>query len=982
MAMHSAGLNRELQRELASRLACEIRFDALTRLLYSTDASVYQVDPLGVAFPRHEDDLQAIVEAASALAIPIIARGAGTGLAGQAIGTGLVVDCSKHLTQIHQLDVESRLAVVAPGVVGAALNAAAAAHGLMFGPDPASADRATFGGMIGNNAAGAHSIRYGMTADHLLAADVILSDGSRATFAAESDSQAGQRAAGAGLDAAIHRLALDLRAQGADLVRRSWPKAWRRASGYNLNYLVGYSPGRPPGWYAEPEPYPPHTMFNLAPLVAGSEGTLAILARATVQLVPRPPAAVLVLLAFDDLLAACEAAPSLLATHPAAVELIPRAIVDRARTVPDFARRAAVFGEPVEALLVVEYGGETPRAARAAAEVLAHRGVVLEDAQAQADLWVVRKAGLGLLLSVPGDRKPISFIEDVAVPVDRLAEYVQRVTRMMREHGTDGTWYAHASAGCLHMRPLIDLKTAQGAAQMRAIADGILEIVQEMGGVLSGEHGDGISHTEYNARLFGGEISAVFRRIKETFDPRGTLNPGRVVEARGAAAPRMDATLRFGSTYRATVWPTTFAFDREQGLARAIEDCNGAGVCLKQDGVMCPSYQALRDEAHSTRGRANALRAAISGRLGPGALTSAELKGVLDLCLGCKGCKAECPSAVDMARIKSEYLSHLHDREGVPLRSCLFGEIAAVSRAVRPVAGAVNALARTRFSRRLLDRVLGISERRVMPASARQTFRRWFTNHDPAATGRPVVLFVDTFVEHNHPEIGRAAVRVLEAAGCRVLLAPRQACCGRAHISKGLLERARTLAARNLAALRPFAEQGIPIVGLEPSCLATLRDEYRDFFPRDSRAESVAGQSLLIEEFLTQPDEGGTVPLERMNLRSPLSSVVVHGHCHAKAIAGTAPTLAMLRPAAADVALIEAGCCGMAGSFGYEREHYDLSIAIAELQLLPAVRRAIRDGKVVAAAGASCRAQILDGTGTAPLHPVQVLAQALGQEEA
>lgn len=981
MDTSAAGVNRELQRELTSRLPCEVRFDRLTRLLFSTDASVYQVEPLGVAFPQHEDDLQAIVGAASSLRIPLIARGAGTGLAGQAIGAGLIVDCSRHLTQIHHLDPESRQAVVAPGVVGAALNAAAAAEGLMYGPDPASADRATFGGMIGSNATGAHSIRYGMTADHLLAADVVLSDGSRTTLAALSQAQARQRAAGAGLDASIHRVALDLRESAGELVRSRWPRTWRRSSGYNLDYLVGFAPGRPPGWYADPQPYPPHTAFNLAPLLAGSEGTLAILCRATVNLVPRPRASILVLLAYDDLLAACEAAPGLLTTHPAAVELIPRTIIDRARSVPEYARKADVFGDPAEALLIVEYSGETPGAARAAAGPFALRGRLIEDPRAQADLWAVRKAGLGLLLSVPGDRKPVSFIEDVAVPADRLAAYVQRVTQLMRELGTDGIWYAHASAGCLHMRPLIDLKSAQGVAQMRAIADGILAIVQEMGGALSGEHGDGISHTEYNPQLFGEGITQAFRRIKDSFDPDGLLNPGRVVAADGSPPPRMDASLRYGPMYRAAVWPTVFSFDREQGLARAIEDCNGAGVCLKRDGVMCPSYQALREEAHSTRGRANALRAAISGRLGPEALTSDELKGVLDLCLACKGCKAECPSAVDMARIKSEHLAYLHSRQGVPLRSRLFGEIAAVSRAVRPVAGAVNALAGMRLSRGLLDRVLGISRQRVMPAFARQTFRRWFAGRPERPAGRRVVLFVDTFVEHNHPEVGRAAVEVLEAAGCQVLVAEKQGCCGRAHISKGLLDRARALAAHNLDVLTPFAERGIPIVGLEPSCLATLRDEYRDFFPRDPRAALVAERSLLIEEFLTMPAEGGGRLLDRLALGRTLPGLVVHGHCHAKAIAGTASLLEMLRAAAEDVELIQAGCCGMAGSFGYEREHYDLSMQIAELSLLPEVRRAAREGKAVVAAGASCRAQIRDGTGVAPLHPVQALAQALGKGE-
>jgi len=982
MQVATAGHDRELQRELASRLPCEVRFDPLTRQLFSTDASVYQIEPLGVAFPQHEDDLQAIVEAAAALGLPVTARGAGTGLAGQAIGSGLIVDCSRHLTKIHAIDPQARRAVVAPGVVGAALNAAAGAHGLMYGPDPASVDRATFGGMIGTNATGAHSIRYGMTADHLLAADVVLSDGSLVSFSEISEAEARRRAAGAGRQAAIHGLALRLRQDTGGSIRRAWPKIWRRASGYNLDYLVGIATGRPSGWYADPHPYPPHTGYNLAPLLAGSEGTLGLLARATVNLVPRPKASVLVLVAFDDLLAACQAAPELLATHPASVELIPRAIIGRARLVPEYARQAGVFGDPAEALLVAEYVGDSLDEARAAAGPLSGRARMIEDAGAQAQLWAVRKVGLGLLLAVPGDRKPISFIEDVTVPVERLAEYVRRATRLMHEAGTDGTWYAHASVGCLHMRPLIDLKTAQGVAQMRALAEGILDIVREMGGVLSGEHGDGISHTEYTPRLFGEAIARVFREIKSTFDPSGLFNPGRVIAGADTDAPRMDGTLRYGASYRSSVWPSVFSFAREQGLARAIEDCNGAGVCLKRDGVMCPSYQALREEAHSTRGRANALRAAISGRLGPGALTSAEVKGVLDLCLACKGCKAECPTAVDMARIKSEYLAYLHTREGIPLRSRLFAEIAALSRLVQPVAGAVNALARLRLSRTLLDRWLGITQHRVMPAFAGRTFRRWFASRPVRPSARRVLLFVDTFVDYNHPQVGQAAVRVLEAAGCQVLVADRQGCCGRAHISKGLLERARSLAAHNLDVLTTYVEQGIPVVGLEPSCLAALRDEYCDFFPGDPRAQQLAERSFLIEEYLCQPAEDGGRPLDRLKFRRKLPGVVVHGHCHAKAIAGTGPLMAVLRAAAEEATLIEAGCCGMAGSFGYEREHFDLSMQIAEMQLLPEVRRAVQQGKLVVAAGASCRAQIHDGVGHDALHPVQVIDLALSAETA
>jgi Fe-S oxidoreductase len=670
-----------------------------------------------------------------------------------------------------------------------------------------------------------------------------------------------------------------------------------------------------------------------------------------------------------------------LETHPAAVELIPRVLVERAQAVPEYARKAHAFGEHAAALLVVEYAGGNAAAARAAADRLHQPGTRLEDAGDQADLWAVRNVGLGLLMSVPGDTKPLSFIEDVSVPVDRLGDYVRRMDRLLAGHDTRGEWYAHASAGCLHLRPLINLKQPAGRAQMRSIAEGALEIVLELGGVLSGEHGDGISHAGFNERLFGPELTQAFRQLKHAFDPNGLLNPGKIISAEGQALPPMDASLRYDASYQTLEWPTVFRFSRQGGLARAIEDCNGAGVCLKADGVMCPSYQALRQEAHSTRGRANALRAAISGRLGPGAMTSEELRGVLDLCLACKGCKAECPSAVDMARIKAEILAYDHRLHGVPLRSRLFGEIARLSQLARPVAGPVNAIARLSITRRLMERLLGISRHRVMPAFAARTFRQWFAGRAGAAQGEPVVLFVDTFVEHNHPQVGRAAVRVLEACGYRVELAPDQVCCGRAMISKGLLDRARQMAAHNLDALFPLAERGVPIVGLEPSCVATLRDEYLDFFPDDPRTGVLAESALLLEELLTIPGADGRRPVERVSFHAPAAELWVHGHCHAKALTGTVPLLEMLRATGARVREIECGCCGMAGSFGYEVEHYDLSMQIGEMQLFPAVRQAASRGGLVVAAGTSCRAQIQDGTGVQALHPAEVLAMAIQDEK-
>lgn len=970
----------DLQRTLQDRLKCEARFDLLTRTLYSTDASNYQIQPLGVVFPRQDEELQSIVETAAELKIPVLPRGSGTSLSGQAIGEALIIDCSRHLNRIHRLEPESHQAEVGPGVLGAALNAAAQESGLMFGPDPASADRATLGGMIGNNATGAHSIRYGMTADHLVSAEVILSDGTAASFGNLGEPQAQSRAEASTLEGRIYRTSLRLRDECADLVQTRWPRVWRRASGYSLNHLVGYSPAAPPGWYVHPAPYPPHRGTNLAPLLCGAEGTLAVIRRATVNLVPRPAATILVVLPYDNSLAACEATPEILESRPAAVELIPRTILDLAHSVPAYARRLGFVEEIPNAMLVVEYVGESLEAARSAAGRLAKQGTTLESSGAQANLWAVRKAGLGLLLSVPGDVKPISFVEDVAVPVELLSEYVRRVDRVLAEHGTHGEWYAHASGGCLHLRPLVNLKTAAGVAQMRGIAEGILDVVLDLRGVLSGEHGDGLAHTEFNERLFGPEIMDAFRQLKQAFDPMGLLNPGKVVTLPGQAAPRMDENLRYGPAYAAQSPETVYAFRREGDLAHAVEACNGAGVCLQTGGVMCPSYQATREEKDTTRGRANALRAALSGRLPAGSLTGPDIHRILDLCLQCKGCKAECPSAVDMARVKSQYLDLYHKEHGVPLRSRLFAEIAVLSRLARPLAEPVNALARLRPSRWALEKALGISRQRVMPPFARSSFRRWFRSRPVRENGQPVVLFVDTFVDYNHPQIGRAAVRVLEAAGYRVQIAPGQTCCGRAMISKGLLGRAKQMAARNLAALAPYAEAGLPIVGLEPSCLLSFRDEYLDFFPDDPRASVLAQNAVLIEELLTRPSADGRRPVEHLHFAPIEAPVLFHGHCQAKALVGTRPTLEMLRATGTEVVEIDSGCCGMAGSFGYETEHYDVSMKIGEMRLFPAIREG--KGAIVAAAGASCRTQILDGTGTQALHPIEVLARMLANPPA
>ncbi|MBI3359970.1 MAG: 4Fe-4S dicluster domain-containing protein, partial [Chloroflexi bacterium] len=657
-----------------------------------------------------------------------------------------------------------------------------------------------------------------------------------------------------------------------------------------------------------------------------------------------------------------------------------------------------IEGHPA-AVLIVEYYGDSEADLRGKVERLeAHlrsRGLAQTFVRAmsaaeQANVWGVRKAGLGLLMSVRGDHKPVAFMEDVAVPVDKLGDYVRAVQRIFEEHGLQSAYYAHASAGCLHIRPLINLKTVEGTATMRQVAESVLEVVTAMGGSMSGEHGDGLSRSCWNERLFGPELYGAFRELKRTFDPDYRLNPGKIVDA-----PPMTENLRYGAAYHTTPIATRLDFSDYGGFAQAVEMCNGAGVCRKtSEGVMCPSYVATREEEHSTRGRANALRAALSGHLPAEALTEHRMYKVMELCIECKGCKAECPSAVDMAKIKVEFLSQYYERHGTPLRARLFANIGGLSRMAYRLSPVINWLLAQPLVRAINERLFGIARQRTLPPFAAQPFEQWYAEYrkafcardtvrvanlpSPAGQGggvRQVVLFHDTFNNYNHPETAIAATRLLDAAGFEVLLVPKK-CCGRPMISKGLLEDARANAAHNVAVLAPYAERRIPIVGLEPSCLLTLRDEYLDLLAGDPRAKIVAEQAFMLEEFLTGLAERGGLNVRWKPANGSPRKILVHGHCYQKALVGTQPLVAMLRLPGWEVTEIPSGCCGMAGSFGYEAEHYDLSLKIGEDRLFPAVRAAGPE-VTIAAAGMSCRHQIAHATGRAPRHPAELLAEAL-----
>jgi FAD/FMN-containing dehydrogenase/Fe-S oxidoreductase len=977
----------ELIRDLEHNIAGEVRADLTTRILYATDASIYRVEPLGVVFPHSVEDLQASIEIAGRYGVPVLARGSGSSLAGQAIGPALILDCSRYLNKIIAVDPESRTSCVEPGVILERLNREAGKYGLMFGPDPASAERATLGGSIANNATGAHSILYGMASDHLVEAEVIFSDASQASLRALPLQEAQDRARHPerNVENALYHLALQIRQQHADAIRQNWPRVWRRASGYNLNYLLPWSPSQPPHWTGAGQSYPPLAPdeMNLAPLLAGSEGTLAVISRLTLRLVPKPRCTLLGVLTYNSIPEACDAVPDLLAQPVSAIELIPGTIIRLARSVPAYASQASfVKGEPA-AMLVVEFSGDDPRQLlsqmRRLQEKVAGEVLVAEAESLQKQIWAVRKVGLGLLMSMPGDHKPLSFIEDISVPVEQLGYYVRSLQQILEEYGTTAEIYAHASAGCLHIRPLLNLKNENGVRDLRRIAEEAVALGLSLGGAISGEHGEGLARSEWEERQFGQQITDLFRQVKQAADPRNLFNPGKILDS-----PPMDQNLRYGPNYQAHLWPTGMDFTPQAGLDGAIEMCNGAGVCRKDSGVMCPSFQATREEMHSTRGRANLLRAMISGGFPTQQVAERAVAQALDLCLACKGCKAECPSAVDVAKLKYEFTHHYYQGHRRQLRDYLFAYIDRLAPAGYLLAPLVNSLLDVGIVRAAGERWFGLAQKRRFPrfAGLKKDRLPLGAADQKESTGETSVLFLtDAFSHYFHPETELAGVRVLERCGERISVLP-QIGAGRTLISKGFLDAARRHARQLLAVLRRLDPEGrLPVVGVEPSEIYTLRDEFLDLFPEDEYVAGLSQRAWMVDEYLVRPAADGQPRIARLvaeqDTRAAPRQVWLHGHCYQKAQppagdgfpTGVGATTAMLRQCGYQVQVIDAGCCGMAGAFGYEVEHFPVSMQVGELALFPALRQA-PPGAIIAAAGTSCRSQIQDGASRGAVHPI------------
>ena len=950
----------ELEHALRRAVEGDVRFDSYSRLLYSTDASMYQVEPMGVVIPRHADDVQAVLEVANRLGAPLLARGGGTSLTGQTVNHAVVLDFSRYMNGVLEVNTEELWARVQPGLVQDELNHHVRGQGLLFGPDTSTSNRATLGGMLGNNSGGSHSIAYGLTVEHVIELKGFLADGSPVTFGTVTPVELAAKARLETLEGQIYREVARIRDQYRDQIATRYRGHWRRVCGYNLNELIKDGP------------------LNMARLLVGSEGTLFTIVEAKVRLVRRPKRTSVDVIHYHDIQEALESSQAILETGPYAVELTDKMILDLARGNIEYSKRMAfVQGDP-GAILIVEYTGETDAEVKDKVEKLealraregfGYAGHVALDNAEQQSIWKLRKAGLGLLLGTRGDAKPIAFIEDTAVDPKHMAAFVPRFRDIMAKHGAEGAYYGHCSVGCLHIRPLINLKTQRGLDQVQAMAGEIFDMVLEFEGAISSEHGDGRARSPYLERVFGPVVFGAFRELKAAFDPKNLLNPGNIV-----ASPGVTEHMRYGAQYKTWEPRTLLDFREQGGFAAAVEMCNGVGVCRKNlEGTMCPSYMATRDEEHSTRGRANALRAVLSGRVPEADFTGRRLYEVMDLCLECKGCKAECPSNVDMAKMKYEFLYHYYKVHPTPMRNDLFAHIGDLSWWGSRLAPLSNWIGGWRINRWLLDVVVGVDRRRPLPAFARRSFTDWFDRRKPNADAPrgSVVLFHDTFNTYNTPEVAQAAVELLEAAGYRVELVGRK-CCGRPLISKGMLEEARAHADWNVTRLTPWVERGVPVVGLEPSCLLTLRDEYVDLLRTDA-ARAVAGASYLLEEFLLRERGRGLTLAWRKGVPR---KALLHGHCHQKAMVGTAPTVAVLAWAGYEVSEVDSGCCGMAGAFGFEKEHYDLSVSLGNRRLAPAVKAAAAD-TVVVAPGISCRQQIAHLTERRAKHPAEVLRDAL-----
>lgn len=982
-------------RGLANAIEGEVRFGLHDRMLYSTDASLYQVEPLGVVIPAGVEDAARAMAYCLQHGVPVLPRGGGTSLAGQCTNRAVVIDVSPRCNGLVRVAEDAGSCDVEPGITVDDLNGLLQPRGVFFPPDPATSRHANVGGCIGNNAAGARSIRYGRTSENLIGVDAMLGTGQRVRLhagAGREDPVVGELCRRVGAIVHEHRVR----------IRERFPRTIRRNAGYALDMMLDQleaSAGDPLG-------------LNLAHLVCGSEGTLALTLGARLKLHPLPRCKGLATVAFDSVDRAIEAVMPILSTGPSAVELLDDTVIDLARANTEYARYVDLMPQPpdgrLRAVLYVEYfcesRGELDACFAALRRVVGDAAMLTyTEPGPMLQAWKLRKAGEPLLHGVAGRRKPVTFVEDNAVPPERLGEFVREFRRIVEGHGTKAAFWAHASVGVLHVRPFIDLKDEDDRQRMQEIALEVARLARSVGGVMSGEHGDGRVRGPLLEEFFGAELMDAFRAVKAVFDPRNLLNPGNIVEPRPLGsivtnlriepAPSEDGVRWPGGRATVTGVQTYFEYADQHGLDGAVEMCNGAGVCRKKSGgTMCPSYMGTLDERHSTRGRANALRLAITGQLGPTpgvpAWDDAETMKTLDLCLSCKACKTECPSNVDIARLRAEFTAQRHRKTGVPPATALLGNARTLGRLASITPGLANAVNRSRLGRRVIDRVLGLHPKRSLPVFSeplKGVLRRGSVRVVSRPTGRrpAVVLFGDCFSMYNEPGIGVSAVRVLSRLGYDVVLADR-GCCARPKISLGMLEEAILEADRTLARLMPLVESPHvrAVVVLEPSCLSAFKDDWLKLKLRTpiQTRKKLAARSLLIEDFVERDWESHPKRFDAdPSQRDPaLGPVVLHGHCHQKSLWGVETSSRLLaRIYGPRLRVLDSGCCGMAGAFGFGAERFDLSMKIGELSLLPAARENEARGGTLVAPGTSCRHQVLDGAGLHALHPIELVARAM-----
>ena len=954
--------------DLEGLITGDVRFDEYSRQLYATDASAYEVPPIGVVFPRSTGDVSAVMSYCAERAIPVLPRGGGTSLAGQTVNEAVVLDFTRYMDAVVAVDVEHRQAITQPGTILGNLNHRLAEHGLKFAPNPSTADRSAIGGAIGNNTTGAHSLKYGKTDAYVEEVEVVLADGTVTTLGETPLDELREHAdPDGGLQARFYAEALRIIDEEADVVREAYPSITRNVSGYNLDVIVEE---------AELD------SVNLARLIVGSEGTLAIVTEATVRLEPVPPTKSVALLTYTSLLDAMEDVGPILEHDPAAVEVLDEPLLELARDLEEFTDTLSRLPEGTNCFLLVEFYADSETEGRDTVAALlddrigefAFAGLEAHDEAEQQEFWTMRKASTPILLSRTTDAKHIAFIEDIAVPPEHLPDYIADFKRVFDDHETSGSFYAHAGPGCIHVRPLVNTKTEDGVVQMASIADAATDLAVEYGGSVSGEHGDGRARTQWNRKLYGEHLWQVFRDLKTAVDPDWLLNPGTV-----CGDVSMTENLRFDPEYEFDAgFESTLRWDNDNGFQGMAELCHGCGGCRgdqhTKGGLMCPTYRASREEITSTRGRANLLRQAMSGDFPEAEQLNPEfLHEVLDLCIGCKGCARDCPSEVDMAKLKAEVTHAHHQRHGASLRDRLFANIDTLSTLGSALAPVSNWGTSVPGSRWLLEQTVGIARGRSLPAFHRETLRKWFDARGGSAIDRDsadhrVLLIADTYTNHSNPAAGRAAVAVLEAAGVHVEIPAGVGDVGRPAFSKGFLDDARDRAAAAVDALAPRVADGWAVVVVEPSDAVMVQSDYLDLLAGED-AEAVAANTHGVCEYLDETGLDASIPFAATG-----ESLVYHGHCHQKATKKAGHTAVVLQRAGYDVDQLDSGCCGMAGSFGYEAEHFSMSQAIGRI-LFDQVRTA--DGDTVVAPGASCRTQLGDEFGTTPPHPVEKLADAL-----